>query len=370
MLITFILFILILGLLVFVHEFGHFWVAKRSGIKVHEFAFGFRPRLISWKRGETEYAINLLPFGGYVRLEGEDQDPAAPKKTKGSFAAQSVGVRAAVLIAGIVMNLILAWALLTATYIVGSYPLSMSFGEHAGLVTKPVIVLVNVVAGSPAEQAGLTRGDTVLALNNTPVTSVEELVTTIQAEAGKELSLTYERNGRETTVTVTPRLNPPAGEGALGIAPQSVGVVRAPWYRAPFVAIAEVGAQIKGSFLGFAGFVQQLVVKQEVSEDVSGIIGVGALTGEVRRLGIGPLMQFVALISTNLAVINILPILPLDGGHLLFVALEAIRRKPVAEKYRQWVAIAGLAAIGLLFVIVTYQDLLRFAIFDRLKALI
>ncbi|HEY1074208.1 MAG TPA: site-2 protease family protein [Patescibacteria group bacterium] len=370
MLITFLVFIFILGLLVFVHEFGHFWVAKRSGIKVHEFAFGFRPRLFSWKRGDTEYAINLLPLGGYVRLEGEDQDPSQAKKTKDSFAAQPVGVRAAVLVAGIVMNLVLAWALLTATYSVGSLPLSPSFAEHPGLDIQPVIILADVTVGSPAQIAGLRPGDTITAINGESLTSVQSLVSTIQSQAGKEISLTYIRDGRTVEVHATPRENPPVGEGALGIAPQEVSHVRAAWYRAPFIAIREVGAEIKGSFLGFIGFVQRLVVKQEVSEDVSGIIGVGALTGTVRRLGVGPLMQFMALISTNLAVINILPILPLDGGHLLFVGLEALRRKPVPEKYRQWVALAGLAAIGLLFVIVTYQDLLRFSIFDHLKSLI
>src|SRR5690606_26942825 len=124
----------------FVHEFGHFWVAKRSGVKVHEFAFGFRPRLFAWKRGETEYAINLIPLGGYVRLEGETEDTGK----KGSFAAKPPKVRAAVLVAGVLMNVLLAWILLAISYAVGSYPISPTYHKHPGVIAQTQVVIVHV----------------------------------------------------------------------------------------------------------------------------------------------------------------------------------------------------------------------------------
>lgn len=364
MLVTFVLFILILGLLVFVHELGHFLIAKKNGVTVHEFAFGFKPRLVAWKRGDTTYAINAIPLGGYVQMEGEQSDTGK----KGSFASKSPGARFAVLIAGVTMNAILAWVLLTITYAIGSMPLTDTFATHAGVTVPTEVAIANVVPNSPAEQSGLKAGDTIVSVDATPVTDPDQLVDLIKAKAGSEIALAIVRDGVASTVKTTPRLNPPAGEGSLGIAPGiRRGIVKVAWYKAPGAAIQEVGSQISGSVKGFGAFVKQLVVKQEVSEDVTGIIGVGAVTGVVRQLGIGPLLQFVALISTNLAVLNLLPILPLDGGHILFVILEKLRGKPVEDKYKQGVAMAGLAAILLLFVVVSYQDVLRFDILGRIK---
>lgn len=356
MIVTGLVFLLILGLLVFVHEFGHYWVAKRSGIRVHEFAFGFRPRLFSWRRGETLYAINLLPFGGYVRLEGEQEDTGK----EGAFMAKSPGVRARVLVAGVVMNLILAWFLLTLAYGFGSPALTPSFALQAGDAQTAEVVIANVIPDSPAAAVGLQAGDSLLAVNGQGVTSATDLVDRVKSLAGQEVQLTYKRNNETRTLQVTPRVDPPAGQGALGVAPGEIRHVKVAWHKAPVVALQEVWSEIKQSFVGFVQFVSKLVGERQVSEDVSGIVGIGVITGEVRQMGIGPLLQFIALISTNLAVINILPILPLDGGHLLFTAIEAVRRKPVPDMYRQWVAIAGLGMVLLLFLIVTYHDVLRF----------
>jgi regulator of sigma E protease len=365
MFITLIIFIFILGLLVFVHEFGHFWVAKRVGVKVHEFAFGFKPRLVSWKRGGTEYAINAIPLGGYVKLEGESEDSGKA----GSFLAQSVGKRALILIAGVLMNLVLAWLLLTMSYIIGSYPLSMTYHKHPGVINEGGVIVVDVKPNSPAETAGIQSGDAILEINGEPITETQTVTDRIKELSGQEITVKLLRKDMKFDTKATPRVNPPMGEGALGIGTGVSIHSRALWYKAPYVALLELGSEIQSAFIGFIGFVQQLVVKQEVNKDVSGIVGIGAATGIVRRLGIGPLLAFTALISTNLAVINILPFLPLDGGHLLFVGLEALRRKPVAQMYRQWFSMAGLAAIMLLFVIVTYQDVLNFALVDRIKQL-
>lgn len=369
MLVTLIIFILILGLLIFVHELGHFWVAKKCGVKVKEFAFGFKPRLFSWKRGETEYAINAIPLGGYVHLEGEGEEPGSGDHKPGSFAGKPPLPRALILVAGVVMNLLLAWVLLTITYIMGSYALTPTFSDHAGLERTTEVVVVDVQPGSPALGAGLQPGDIIQRINDRPVSDAEDLASLTEEFAGQEVALTYERNNESKQVHVTPRPNPPEGQGSLGISMGEASTARAPWYKAPFIAAAEVASQVRLAVVGFFQFIETLFTEQRVSEDVSGIVGVGAATGIVRRLGLAPLMQFTAFISTNLAVINLMPILPLDGGHLLFTAIEAIRRKPVTEKIRYWVTLTGLLLIGLLFVSVTYKDFIRFAILDRIREL-
>lgn len=361
MLVTLLVFILILGLLVFVHELGHFWVAKRLGVMVHEFAFGFKPTLFSWKRGETTYAINAIPLGGYVRLEGENQDTGK----KGSFMAQPPGKRAIILVAGIVMNIFLAWILLTVTYGVGSYVLSPTFASHPGIQKQTSVIIVQVRDNSPASGVGLKVGDTVVTINDTPITSAKQLRDTINSYAGAEITITSIRENQRQAVKAVPRVNPPVEEGALGIGTGEAVKAKTAWVLAPITALRELGSEITTTIYYLGQFFRNLFVEQKVSDDVSGIVGIGAATGIVRRLGVGPLMQFIAIISTNLAVVNLLPILPLDGGHLLFTAIEGVRKKPVEEQYRQFVASIGLVAILLLFIVVTYKDILRFSIFER-----
>lgn len=365
MLTTLLLFLLILGLLVFVHEFGHFWAARKVGVTVHEFAFGFKPRLFAWKRGETEYAINLIPLGGYVRLEGEEEDTGK----KGSLMAKKPGQRAFIFVAGVLMNLLLAWILLTAAYTIGSYPLTPTFGNHTGLASYSAAVITDVSANSPASAAGLQAGDTVRFVNAEQIDSANELIEFLKQNAGQEVTIKFDRGAESQTVTLTPRVDPPAGEGAVGIAIGESTLVRAPWYKAPFVALQELGSSIAATFVGFVSFLHQLIVRQEVSQDVSGIVGVGAAVGIVRKLGIGPLLQFTALISTSLAVINIMPIPVLDGGHLLFLAAEAVRKKPVNDTVRAYLTAAGLVLILVIMLSVTYQDFLRFSIFENIKQL-
>ncbi len=366
MLTTILIFIVALALWVISHEFGHFIAAKKLGVTVHEFAFGFKPRLFSWKRGGTEYAINLLPLGGYVRLEGEDENTGK----KGALMALSPGKRIIVFVAGVVMNLILAWVLLMFAYGIGSYPLTPSFDSHAGEVSNTKVTIVDVVSKIPASEVGLRPEDVVVAINNEPIDSAAELSDLLKQSAGAPTTLTFIREGQNQAVTVTPRQNPPAGEGVLGIKmtaqPEKV---RVSWYKAPWVALQELGSEITGAFISFGQFIGQLIQKHEVSDQVTGIVGVGVSVGIVRQMGLGTLLQFAALVSTSLAVINILPFPPLDGGHVLFTVIEWIRKKPVEAKYRQWVTLAGLAAILLLFVVVTYQDLLNFAIIERISNL-
>lgn len=365
MFVTLLVFILILGLLVFVHELGHFWAAKRSGVPVHEFAFGFRPKLFSWKRGETTYAINLLPFGGYVRLEGEDEDSGK----KGSFVKQPIRVRAFVLVAGVAMNFLLAWVLLTGAYALGSFPLTNTFAEHPGLNVDREVAIAHVISGSPAEKGGLQEGDTIVSVNGELVTGGRSLIDRVRSLAGQEITIRFKRGDTTYSVNVTPRVNPPANEGALGVSLGESAYVHSAGWLSPWVGLKETGSQIVTTVDGVGQFFRQMFTRGSVSEEVSGIVGIGAATGVVRRMGLAPLLQFIALISTNLAVVNLLPILPLDGGHLLFLVAEKIRKRPVSEKIRQWVGLSGLVAMILLAIIVTYRDVIRFEIVDRIQSL-
>lgn len=361
--VTFIIFIIILGLLVFVHELGHFLTAKAIGVRVNEFAFGFKPRLWSKKIGETEYAINAIPLGGYVRMEGEDE-----KAGKRSFLAQKPGKRMLVLLAGVVMNAVLAWVLITIVYIVGTIPLSATLASHNGVEKVGTITISEVKANSPAQKAGIVANDKIVKINGAGNELSSDLISSLKSHPGQPIVLNIDHNGTTRSVTIAPRVNPPAGEGALGIVMLDNVIVKAPWYKAPFIAIEELGSEIKATVVGFGGFIADLFISHKVNQNVSGIVGVGVATGVVRQLGLAALIQFVALISINLAVVNLFPILPLDGGHVLTTIIEMVTKKPVPDWLKEKSAMIGLALIALLFVVVTYHDIINFDVLARIKS--
>jgi regulator of sigma E protease len=278
-------------------------------------------------------------------------------------------VRAFVLVAGVAMNLILAWILLTGAYALGSFPLTSTFTEHSGLKVDREVVIAEVIAGSPAETVGIKSGDKVTAVNDQAVSGGRQLIDRVKTLAGQQISITFVRDGQTQTAKVTPRVNPPANEGALGVSLGESAYVHPAGWLSPWVGLKETGSQIVTTVDGVGQFFRQIFTQGSVSEDVSGIVGIGAATGVVRRLGLAPLLQFTALISTNLAVVNLLPILPLDGGHLLFLAAEKVRKRPVNEKIRQWVGLGGLVLMILLAIVVTYRDVIRFSIIDRIQSL-
>lgn len=361
--VTFIVFVLILGLLVFVHELGHFLMAKRAGVKVEEFAFGFRPRIWGKKVGETIYAINAIPLGGYVLMEGETEK-AGPR----SFMALSPLKRVPILLAGVVMNAVLAWILITVIYIVGALPLSDSLAAHPGVSQHTKITITQVMSGSPAANEGLKTGDVITAIDRDHQAGTDTLIRDTTNHPGVPVVLTVNRGGRTFDITVTPRIHPPAGQGAIGIVMETESRVRTAWYRAPFVAILELGSEVKATVYGLSNFAQNLVVHQRVGQDVSGLIGIGEATGVVRRLGFTSLLQFIGIISINLAVVNLVPILPLDGGHVVLSFYEAWRKRPVSDETKGRFAAAGLLLIGVVFVVVTYHDAVQFQVFGRLRS--
>lgn len=369
MFVTLVVFLLVLGLLVFVHELGHFWLAKRNGVKVEEFAFGFRPRLWSKTVGETTYAINSIPLGGYVKLFGESGE-----KGNRSLRSKTIWQRFQILVAGSAMNFLLGIVVLTILFAVGFTPIFPGAAENPFVESHQQVKISTISKDSPADLAGLRQDDVVVSIAGQAVTTDYQLVEAINQNKGKKIELSYIRPSQipanaiatPATVKLTPRSNPPEGQGPLGAAIATVGTVKSSLIQAPAAAIWESGKIIGLSAVAFGNFVKNLVVKQSVNDDVTGLIGIGALTGAARRLGIDYLAQLVAIISLGLGVINLMPILPLDGGHIAALAYEKAARRPLSEKQLGILATAGLFFVLLMFVIVTYKDVVRFDVIERI----
>jgi regulator of sigma E protease len=360
MMLTVIIFIIVLSVLIFVHEFGHFIVAKRAGMKVEEFGFGFPPRLWGIKRGGTVYSINLIPFGGFVKIFGEDgRDENDPK----SFSSAKARIRIAVVVAGVAMNFLLAVVLLS----VGN-----TVGLRVGLIdeaqTKQAkdikVQIIQVAASSPAEKAGLMILDEIVGFRagekETPIKSVAEVQDFVSRNEGRQITILLRSGSQQKEKTLTPRLNPPQGEGALGISLAATGVIKYPWYQAVGRGVSDSVFALQNTAMGYAAIFKNLFTTGKTGAELSGPIGIAVVTGQAARLGFAYLMQFVALISINLVVLNIIPFPALDGGRLLFVGLEKARGRPVSRKVENAINAAGFALLIILMVFVTTKDIVKF----------
>lgn len=337
-------FFFVLSLLVIVHEFGHFWVAKKNGIWVEEFGFGLPPRLFGKKIGDTLYSVNALPFGGFVRLHGEMTDNGVTKP-KMAFINKSLWAKTAVIIAGVVMNFLLAIVAFAIVY------------SFTGIQkeTNEVKVL-NISTNSPAQLAQILVGDIVKKVDGQEVKSVSEFVSIIEDKKGKKVKLELQ----DRIVTVTPRLTPPAGEGALGVTITSTETYFAPVWQRPFLGAYHGTKEAlfwgKTVFGGFVNIFTELFHGRS-PKDVSGPVGVFAVTSEVAKTGILPLINLIGIISVNLAVLNIIPFPALDGGRLLFIIIEAILGKKVAPKVEAVIHSVGMAILLLLILAITIKDI-------------
>jgi regulator of sigma E protease len=339
-----------MSVLVFVHELGHLLAAKRNRIVVEEFGFGYPPRLVKlFERDGTIYSINAIPFGGFCRMRGED-DPSLP----GSFAAASKLARGLTLVAGSTMNLVLAVVLF------GMETLVVGMPDAA----VPGAIVSKVSTNSPAEAAGLLVSDRIIAINDVAIVHVSDLVDQSRTRLGQPVVYTIIRrepvSGSEETfqVTMIPRLNPPQGEGPLGL---EIGAARRPALvgEAVRTGLAETGRVIWWTFAIPARLIMQ---GRPISEfGVAGPVGIAWLTGEAVQEAqsddsIAPLLEFVALLSVALGVTNLLPIPALDGGRLLFIAIEILRRKRVEPAREGLVHLIGFGLLLLLVGVVTVQE--------------
>lgn len=382
MILTAITAFIVLSVLVLVHELGHFLAAKRVGVKVEEFGFGYPPRLYGRKIGGTIYSLNWLPFGGFVRLYGEELDQKI--QNKDAFFNKSKRARTLVIVSGVFFNFLLAVVIFAVVYSISGIP------TQTGKVT-----ILETLPDSPAIKSGLKAGDVVLAVNNQNLKSSQDFIELVDKEKGKEIVLTVLREkdnpcanqvhggistaeekpafSCENGILIlwsTPRLEPPQGEGALGVIISDMEMKKFPWWQMPFVGIWQ---GIKEAF-SWAGLIVQslgkmffdLFARGIVPQDVAGPVGIIQITGLVAKSGLLNILQFAGFLSINLMVINILPLPALDGGRLVFIIYEAVARRKPKESVERWTNSLGMSLLILLLLVATFNDFKRLEFFKIL----
>lgn len=326
------------GAMIFFHELGHFFVAKRAGVRVHAFAMGFGPKILGWRRGETSYSLNLLPFGGYVRMEGEDDGADGA----GSFRAKSIGARMGIIVAGPLMNLLSAVFILTLVAALLGEP--TRFSARVGTLE----------AGWPAAEAGLKSGDEIVAINGEPVTSGEQVIETIHQSAGKPLTLKIRRSQQEFEVTVTPRLDAKQGFGRIGFQPQAI--------------LTRVGP-VEALMFGFertwvyvtslVPAVRNLIREGRFFESLGGPVAAGSVLAQTAAIGLYEFLHVAAFLSVMIGIFNLLPVPALDGGRLAFLIVERLRGRPIDPRQEGLIHTVGFALLLLLIVGLTFRDIMR-----------
>lgn len=395
---TIIIFVLILGVLIFVHELGHFLVARRNGVTAHEFGFGFSPRIfgivrdpstgkrkVVWGSGDyygtnTLYSLNWIPLGGFVRIKGEqpvaeedvhnaqlsEEDRAYVQMSRDadSFAVQSKWTRTKILIAGVTMNAVLAWVLIAIVLMIGAPEPHGAVSDNAIVVRVTGVQITTVEAASPAETMGVKVGDVVqsLCVGTAPCASVhtaDALRDTIFAHKGEPIRMQIIRGKESLQLAGTLRADTTEGQGALGIAMADMAVVRYPWYAAIWESLMRVMSLVILTVSTFWQFIVSLFGGPAVDAEVAGPVGIAILTQQMRDLGLVYLIQFAAVLSVNLAIINILPIPALDGGRLFFLLLEAIKGRPVNQRFEGMAHTIFFVALLLLMAVITVRDVVK-----------
>ena len=384
---TIILFLLILGVIVFVHELGHFIMAKLYDVKVEEFALGFPPKICGFKKGETEYSLNSIPLGGYCKIMGEDGEE---KDNPRSFGSKSVGKRFLILSAGVIMNFILAFIIFSAIFMVG-FPQDVT-GENLSIIksdkynssevsgiiqlegvrsVRDIKVQISEVAeDTPADKAGLEIGDTIVKADDKEIKSIEDLQNYTKENLGKPIVLSILRGKENITKEIIPREEYPDGEGAMGVSLIRTAVVS----YSPLEAIKK-GYEYTVHLtifiiMAFAAIVWGLLTTGKTAAEVSGPIGIAAMTQQAAAMGFMTVLNFTALISVNLAIINALPFPALDGGRLLFLAVEKIKGSPINQNFEAKVNNIGFALLMLLMVVITFKDIAKFDLWGKVMGLL
>ncbi len=341
--------IFVLGVLIFFHELGHFLVAKKSGIRVDKFSLGFPPTILSKKYGDTEYAIGLIPLGGYVKMAGENPDEEA-KGEPWEFMSKPVWKRFLVIFAGPFMNFILAIGVLTGVYAI------------RGEVVDNMVVINEVQEDSPAAKAGMLPGDRIIEIDGITIESFRQMAEEIiYPKVEKPITITWDRDGSKLTSTLVTQsgwtFTGPKDSvqvGLIGINPRAI-YERMNVFDAFTTGIEQSVFYVKMVF----GFVWGLINRTIDASGIGGPIFISQLAGKTAKSGFGVLLEFMALLSVNLAVLNILPIPVLDGGHMVFLGIEKLKGSPVSIKARLIAQQVGLAFMLILIVFVTFNDITR-----------
>lgn len=355
--ITLLIFLLVLSVLVFVHESGHFIVAKRAGLRVDEFGFGFPPRLFGIQRGNTIYSINALPFGGFVKIKGESGEDASDQD---SFASRGAGVRICVVAAGVIMNALLAVVIIAVSYTIGFTQVVEGNASKYARVTEQRMEILSVLPGGPAAQVGIAPGDRLISGNGRAFNSAEEFKMFVAEYLGKPVHLALLRNGESREIAVTPKILDQTKKSGIGIAIAAVGKVQYPLWLAVPKAFEITGALFKTIAVAVGGIIRDGFSGKPVSADLAGPVGIAVLTGQAAKQGFAALAQFVAILSINLAFLNIIPFPALDGGRILFIVIEKIIRRRIPQRVEGWMHGIGFALLILLVLAVTARDVGRY----------
>jgi len=351
----------IVSLLV-IHEFGHFIIAKKFGVKVEEFGVGYPPRLYGKKIGETLYSINLLPLGAFVKIPGADGDDSHLEDYR-RYSAKPIWQRTLIILGGVLSFWLVAIILLSVIFTIGT-PQAISDNEPGPLVDAKVQI-IDIAAGSPAEIAGLRAGDTIkefkiqnLGFEINLVKEVQELT---EKYKGEEVVLTIQRGKEVFTTSLIPRLVPPEGEGAMGVALVRTAEKKFSWWYSPIKGI-EATANLTGAIITSWGqILGNLIRAKELPSGVQlvGPVGLGVLINQAAQLGLNYFLQFIAMISIYLAIFNLLPIPALDGGKLLFLGIEKIKGKAIPRKLEENVTAVFFSLLIILMIFVTIKDIMR-----------
>jgi len=358
-----IIFLIVLAALVFVHELGHFLAAKKSGIRVDEFGLGFPPKLWSKKVGETEYSLNLIPFGGFVKIFGEnpDEESISGPESARSFVNKPRPIQAIVLVAGIVFNFLFAWLLISFSFMIGVAASFADYSQYASRIENVALTVTHVSPQSPAEAAGIKAGDAITRVNDLTgeELTVEAVQDVISQSAGAPIELEYARKEETFSKIIEAKEGVVEDKLAIGIGMDRAGILSLPIHLALWEGGKLTIYMIKAVAVGLYDFIMSAFVGDADFSDVSGPVGIVGLVGDATRLGFTYLLMFTAIISINLGVINLVPFPALDGGRLLFVLIESIKRGPINPRIANTINAVGFALLLLLMFVVTYKDITK-----------
>lgn len=350
-----IVFILLVGLIC-LHEFGHFLFAKIFGVKVEEFGIGYPPRLIGKRFGETLYSLNLLPFGAFVKIPGE----IGKTDDQRSFSAQPVSKRILIVLGGVLSFWVISALLFSIVFTLGTR-LAIEDTENFNLVS-PKVQIAQIAHNSPAQIASLEPGDTIIKIKNqkAKIKNIEkmgELQEFIDENKGEEVILTIERGKEIFDVSLVPRVSPPAGEGAMGVALVRTAIKSYPWWKSPWQGILATINMTGAIIQGYGQAIKNVISGGPSGVEMMGPVGVFHLFYKSSQLGINYFLQFLGMIAIYLALFNVLPIPAVDGGKLLFLGIEAIRKRPVSEKIEQKITAVFFVLLIALMILVTIKDI-------------